>query len=272
MKKKAARASSSRATSAPKVQPQPSVTVRACHGLSEFAACIEIERAVWGSADIDVVPLPLFVIAAETGGQVLGAFDGDRMIGFALAFAGVHERRPFLHSHMAAVLEDYRDAGVGRALKVYQREEALKQGIEEIEWTYDPLEVRNAYFNFRLGAIARRYLPNFYGVTTSPLHAGLPTDRLVAEWWLNSPRVRRGVGSRGETAKPSASRRKQLARIQVPPNIAALKRTQLEEAARLQAEIRQEFEHWFGLGYAATSIEIEDAGGTYVLEPWRQGE
>ena len=83
------------------------IAVRACSGLSEFATCIEIERAVWGSADVDIVPLPLFVVAAETGGQVLGAFAGDRMIGFTLAIAGVHGRKPFLHSHMTAVLRPF---------------------------------------------------------------------------------------------------------------------------------------------------------------------
>src|SRR4029077_8107946 len=165
-------------------------TVRACSSLSEFATCIEIERAVWGSADVDVVPLPLFVVAAETGGQVVGAFAGDRMIGFTLAIAGMRGRRPFLHSHMTAVLRPFRNQGAGRKLKFFQREEALARGIDLIEWTFDPLEIRNAHFNFRLGAIARRFIPNMYGITTSPLHGRLPTDRLVAEWPLRSARVR----------------------------------------------------------------------------------
>jgi predicted GNAT superfamily acetyltransferase len=265
--KKATRSSAARAA-----QPTPSLTVRRCHGLSEMSTCMEIERAVWGSADIDIVPLPLFVIADETGGQVLGAFDGQRMVGFALAFAGVHERRPFLHSHMAAVLEPYRNSGVGRAMKLFQRQEALGQGIEAIEWTFDPVEIANAYFNFCLGAVARRFLPNFYGITTSPLHAGLPTDRLVAEWSLNSPRVRRAVSPSTRTKLPMLKNKRKLARIHVPAEFAALKRAQPEEAARVQGEIRQEFEHWLGLGYAATSIEIKDGAGTYLLEPWSREE
>lgn len=265
--KKASRSSAARAS-----QPAPSLTVRRCHGLSEMSTCMEIERAVWGSADIDIVPLPLFVIADETGGQVLGAFDRQRMVGFALAFAGLHERRPFLHSHMAAVLEPYRNTGIGRAMKLFQRQEALAQSIEVIEWTFDPVEIANAYFNFRLGAIARRFLPNFYGITTSPLHAGLPTDRLVAEWWLNSPRVRRAVLSRAGRKLPAPGSKRKLARIHVPAEFAALKRSQPEEAARVQGEIRQEFEHWLGLGYAATSIEIKDGAGTYLLEHWSSDE
>lgn len=253
-------------------QASPSLTVRRCRGLSELTTCMEIERAVWGSADIDIVPLPLFVIADETGGQVLGAFDGQRMVGFALAFAGIHQRRPFLHSHMAAVLEPYRNSGVGRAMKLFQRQEALAQGLEVIEWTFDPVEIGNAYFNFRLGAIARRFLPNFYGVTTSPLHAGLPTDRLVAEWWLTSARVRRAVSPRAGGKLPKPGSKRKIARVHVPAEFAALKRSQPEEAARVQGEIRQEFEHWLGLGYAATSIEIKDGGGTYLLEPWKSDE
>ena len=112
------------------------------------------------------------------------------MVGFTLALAGVHEGRPFLHSHMTAVLESFRDRGVGRKLKLFQRDDALARGFQLVEWTFDPLELKNAHFNFmRLGAIARRFIPNCYGVTESPLHAGMPTDRLVAEWWLDSPRV-----------------------------------------------------------------------------------
>ena len=174
--------------------------MRPCHGIEEFEACVRVERAVWKSADIDVVPIPLFVVAAETGGQVLGAFHDTELVGFTLAIAGWRERKPFLHSHMTAVLGAYRDRGIGRRLKLFQREDALARGIALIEWTFDPLIMKNAYFNFmRLGAIARRYLPNAYGITTSPLHAALPTDRLVAEWHLRSPRVRRVLAGKRAT-------------------------------------------------------------------------
>src|SRR5438270_706942 len=116
------------------------IAVRSCSGLTEFATCIEIERAVWGSADVDIVPLPLFVVAAETGGQVLGAFAGDRMVGFTLAIAGVQGRKPFLHSHMTAVLRPFRNQGAGRKLKTFQREEALGRRIDLIEWTFDQID------------------------------------------------------------------------------------------------------------------------------------
>ncbi|HZP32552.1 MAG TPA: hypothetical protein VFB23_04235 [Candidatus Acidoferrales bacterium] len=242
------------------------ISVRSCSGISELATCIEIERAVWGSADIDVVPLPLFVVAAESGGQVLGAFAGDRMVGFTLAIAGVRGRKPFLHSHMTAVLRPYRNQGAGRGLKLFQRQEALDRGIDLVEWTFDPLEVKNAHFNFRLGAIARRFIPNMYGVTTSPLHGGLPTDRLVAEWRLRSPRVRRAVSDK----RTSKSRGKEFARIRVPTDFGRIRGTNPEEAARLQAEVRLEFEHWLASGYAATGIERTDNAAEYLLEPWTE--
>jgi predicted GNAT superfamily acetyltransferase len=241
------------------------VTVRSCSGLSEFASCIEVERAVWGSADLDIVPLPLFVVAAETGGQVLGAFAGDRMVGFTLAIAGVQGRKPFLHSHMTAVLRPYRGQGVGRKLKLLQRDDALGRGIDLVEWTFDPLEIRNAYFNFRLGAIVRRFIPNMYGLTTSPLHGGLPTDRLVAEWHLRSARVRRAISDKRAARK---SRGKEFARIRVPADFTNIRNTNPEDAARLQAEVRLEFEHWLAAGYAATGVNIREDAAEYLLEPW----
>lgn len=244
------------------------IAVRACSGLSEFATCIEIERAVWGSADVDIVPLPLFVVAAETGGQVLGAFSGERMVGFTLAIAGVRNRKPFLHSHMTAVLQQYRNHGAGRGLKLLQRQEALGRGIDLIEWTFDPLEIKNAHFNFRLGAIARRFIPNMYGTTTSPLHGGLPTDRLIAEWRLRSLRVSRALAAKRSAARKS--RKKEMARIKIPVDFARIRGTNPEEAARLQAEVRLEFEHWLGRGYAATGLELSDKKAEYLLEPWAE--
>ena len=166
------------------------IAVRSCTSVSEFQRMVELQKRVWNYSDLDVVPSHLFVVAAESGGQVLGAFLDERLVGFTLAYAGEKGGKPYLHSHFAAVLPEYRDLGVGRELKLAQREQALERGIERIEWTFDPLQPRNAYFNIcRLGAICRHYLPDLYGTTSSPLHAGLPTDRLLAEWWLESPRV-----------------------------------------------------------------------------------
>ncbi|MBZ5662089.1 MAG: GNAT family N-acetyltransferase [Acidobacteriia bacterium] len=242
------------------------ILIRSCHGIAEFEACVLVERNVWQSADVDVVPIPLFVVAAETGGQVIGAFHGKELVGFTMAIAGWRDRKPFLHSHMTAVLSAYWDRGIGRRLKRFQRDDALSRGIHLIEWTFDPLITKNAYFNFmRLGAIARRYLPNAYGITTSPLHAGLPTDRLVAEWHLRSARVLRVLA--GKRATPAFS--KKAARITIPASLEELKATDPAAAAKIQSELRAQFQHWLGKGYAATAVAPGKSGVDYILEPWK---
>jgi predicted GNAT superfamily acetyltransferase len=243
------------------------ITVRHCHGLPEFNVCFSLQQQVWGETELDV-PRPLFVVAAETGGQVLGAFDGATMVGFTLAFAGYREGIPFLHSHMTAVLERYRDRGIARRLKLLQREDALHRGINLVEWTFDPLEVKNAYFNFmKLGAIARRYHPNCYGVTTSPLHSGLPTDRLVAEWWLDSPRVNALLNGHAAVERTPHPAR---AQILVPAELPRLRRDAPAEVLRIQSELREQFQNWLAKGYAATAIETGADGSRYILEPWEQ--
>jgi predicted GNAT superfamily acetyltransferase len=241
-----------------------SILIRPCHGIEEFEACVRIERAVWKSSDVDVVPIPLFVVASETGGQVLGAFQGSDLVGFTLAIAGWRARKPFLHSHMTAVSEGHRDLGIGRRLKLYQREDALARGIALVEWTFDPLVAKNAYFNFmRLGAIARRYLPNVYGITTSPLHGSLPTDRLVAEWHLRSDRVRRVLAGK----QASAAISKKAVRITIPANLEEVRSSDPTQALQLQSEVRAEFLKWLGRGYAATGVLPSKGGMDYILEP-----
>src|SRR5260370_30838609 len=132
----------------------------------------------------------MFVVEAHSGGQGLGGFDGDKLIGYTLSVVGLRDGAVYLHSHMTGVDADYRNQGVGRMLKLFQRDEALGRGIRLIVWTFDPLEIRNAHFNLnRLGAICRQYCENLYGVTTSPLHRGFPTDRLVAGGDLGSARA-----------------------------------------------------------------------------------
>lgn len=242
------------------------IQIRHCHGLDEFKSCYRLQQRVWGETELDV-PLPLFVVAAETGGQVLGAFDGEKMVGFTLAVTGYREDSVFLHSHMTAVLEAYRDRGIGRRLKRFQREDALNRGIGLVEWTFDPLEVKNAYLNLmRLGAIARRYVPNCYGLTSSPLHSGMPTDRLVAEWWLESPRVETLLDGRGVELQTPPSER---AHILVPAGFPRLRRDAPVEAVQVQTEVREQFQKWFGQQYVATGIEIGPEGGRYILEPWK---
>src|SRR5271154_4915796 len=156
------------------------IQLRKLTTLPDFHRCVELQRAIWNESDLETEPYVTFVVANQTGGQVLGAFDNDTMIGFSMSFVGLRDNSPYLHSHMTGVLPNYRDKGVGRQLKLFQREEALSRSIRRIEWTFDPLEIRNAHFNLnRLGAIARNLIPNFYGLTSSPLHRNLPTDRLL---------------------------------------------------------------------------------------------
>ena len=236
------------------------IEIRHCSGILEYEECVRLEHVTWGEEI--AVPSAIFVVAHHTGGQVIGAFDQGRMIGFTLSIAGLRDGKPFLHSHMTAVLPEFRDRGVGRGLKLYQRQDAIKRGIEWIEWTFDPLEFKNAHFNFvRLGAVARRYIPNCYGVTASPLHAGLPTDRLVAEWWLNSERVKSILADNLSAAKGS------VLRISLPANMDDIRGTDREAALRLQAAAREQFVKLFAEGYVATAIESRDTEVDYILEP-----
>jgi predicted GNAT superfamily acetyltransferase len=239
------------------------LAVRSCTKIEEFQACVELQREIWGEADLEVEPSTLFVVAAHTGGQVLGAFDRDKLVGYTLAIAGVRNGGPYLHSHMTGVSADYRDRGVGRLLKLHQREEALGRGIRLVEWTFDPLETRNAHFNLnRLGAIARQYLPNLYGLTTSPLHRGMPTDRLVAEWLLDSPRVVTAVAV--GNVEPALG----AAPVTLPPGLEARKAEPAGQLEEVQARVRKEFSDWFARGYAVVGLKRDAAGAAYVLAPW----
>jgi predicted GNAT superfamily acetyltransferase len=240
------------------------VAIRRIDELKDLERCIELQKLIWGFEDIDIVPLPMFVVAAKVGGQVFGAFDGEQMVGFVMAVPGYRHGHPYLHSHMAALLPEYQGQGIGRQLKLRQRADALDRGIKLVEWTFDPLEFRNAYFNFqRLGVIARRYIRNQYGVTSSPLHGGLPTDRLAVEWWLDTPRVEAIIQAR--PAEPTGPQE----RIHVPNAIHEKKQSQRSAALKMQAEVREQFESWFGQGYAVTGFEPDDAGGAYLLEPFK---
>ena len=239
------------------------IQVRQCEKLEEFQCCVELQRQIWGEADLEVEPVTMFVVAAHTGGQVLGAFEGGRMIGYTLAVMGVRNGVTYLHSHMTGVVSDYRDRGVGRMLKLFQRDEALSRGIRLIQWTFDPLELRNAHFNLnRLGAICREYLPNLYGVTTSPLHRGLATDRLLVEWRLDSSRA---VAAIQNLVKESAEA---PATIELPAELDRWQQENAPEIQKVQAWMREEFTKWFAKGYAAVGLRTGKGNPAYFLAPW----
>jgi predicted GNAT superfamily acetyltransferase len=239
------------------------IVIRKCHTLEEFHACVGLQREVWGEADLEIEPVTMFVVASLTGGQVLGAFEGHKMVGYTLAVAGVRQGVVYLHSHQTAVTATHRNRGVGRMLKLYQRDEALGRGIRLVEWTFDPLELKNAHFNLnRLGAICRRYIPNLYGVTTSPLHRGMETDRLVAEWWLDSPRVIAAIQDL-TPSEPNAP-----ATIELPPELEQWEQRDAQRVQAVQKRVREEFTKWFSREYAAIGVRAVQAGQAYLLAPW----
>jgi predicted GNAT superfamily acetyltransferase len=239
------------------------IVVRKCEGMEEFYRCVELQRGIWGEADVEIEPATMFAVAAHTGGQTLGAFDGDRLVGFTLAVAGLRGRVPYLHSHMTGVDNEYRDRGVGRRLKLFQREEALGRGIRLIQWTFDPLEIRNAHFNLnRLGVICREYHPNLYGITTSPLHRGLATDRLLAEWHLDSARV---VGAIENLVKDPVEA---SAIIELPAGVESWQGEGSSQLGAVQVRVREEFTRWFAKGYAAVALRAGPRNQAYLLNPW----
>jgi len=238
------------------------ITVRKCETLEDFHACVALQRDIWGEQDLEVEPSTMFVVASHTGGQVLGAYDGHHLIGYTLAVAALRNGAPYLHSHMTGVHTSYRDRGVGRMLKLFQRDEALGRDIRLIEWTFDPLEMRNAHFNLnRLGAICRRYLPNLYGITTSPLHRGLATDRLVAEWYLDSPRVLAAL--HGELPNPEFADA-----IEIPASLEGWKTSDPLRVQAEQGKVREQFTYGFAKGYAAMGVAKTGQGSAYQLAPW----
>jgi predicted GNAT superfamily acetyltransferase len=240
----------------------PEIAICPLTELDEFQRCVEIQGEVWGYEDSDIVPRRMFLLAQKIGGQVIGAFAEGRIIGFAMALPGYRDGEPYLHSHMLAVLAEYRNAGVGRRLKLAQREDAIARGIERMEWTFDPLEIKNSYLNLtKLGAISRRYAANFYGPSSSPLQGGLPTDRLYAEWRLRSPRVEAAL--RGEIPAVEVTER-----VAVPGQISEWKRTPLlrERARELQRSNRVALQLAFQRGLAVIGYERDAEGnGTFNL-------
>lgn len=247
------------------------IQIRPCSRHEDFEACVRVQQSVWGE-DL-AVPVTMLIAIDHAGGQVLGAFDGEQLVGCVIAFCGTHQlparsgsaqrvQALFLHSHIAAVLPEFRDRGIGRGLKLFQRQDALKRGIDLVEWTFDPLELKNAHFNLvRLGAIARRYIPNCYGVTGSALHAGMPTDRLVAEWWLACDRVKAILA---DDPMPSKSK---VVRIPLPADISTRKLSDNVDALRIQSAARELFQSWLARGYAVTGVEKRGAMVDYLLEP-----
>jgi predicted GNAT superfamily acetyltransferase len=253
------------------------IAIRACSGFDELEACVQLQIETWGMDASEVFPRKAFLLAQKIGGQVIGAFDSElagaaadggpeSLVGFALSWPGVKtdqgEPRPYLHSHMLAVREEHRNRGLGTRLKLEQRREALQRGIRSMEWTFDPLEIKNSYLNIhKLGAVACRYEVNFYGVSSSRLQGGLPTDRLVARWQLDSPRVEAALAACPQDERVVNDR------IHVPAAIYQWKASEAgrEQALAVQLENRRKFQEAFSQGLAVVGF-TRDAEGNGVFE------
>jgi predicted GNAT superfamily acetyltransferase len=245
-----------------------SILIRKCDDLDEIRACVALQKEVWNFTDAELVPLRMFVVGEKVGGQVIGAFDGWDLVGFAFSIPGSRGGHSYLHSHMLAVRKQYRNTGLGRRIKLFQREDAIARGFELIEWTFDPLEIKNAYLNLeRLGAIARRYNINQYGITSSPLQGGLPTDRLIAEWWLKSTRVEGLL--RGEP-KPRFQTLKTIS-VQAQVYVWKASPATRDRAMAVQDCNREQFLQAFSDGLAVLGYERDEQGnGKFLLGRWEE--
>jgi predicted GNAT superfamily acetyltransferase len=225
------------------------------------------------------------------GGVLIGAFDSGRMVGFVCGFSGWERDHPYHHSHMLAVVPDYRGSGLGERLKWAQRERVLAKGIELINWTFDPLQAVNANLNInRLGAVARKYRVNLYGDSSSPLHGSLPTDRFEAEWLLSSVRVERArEGSHSpfegweslRKANPAEREASGFARspddpdlgieeeaflVQIPESINAIMAKDMNLALDWRLKTRLLFQSYFEKAYVVLGFHRSPEGAFYRLE------
>ncbi len=269
--------------------------IRPVETLEDIHECERLQKLVWGFEDLSVVPHHLIITTLKAGGLLLGAFEGQHMIGFVYGFPGfIIEEKQLKLKHcslMAAVLPEHRFRGVGYQLKLKQRECVLSQGLDLITWTFDPLQGANAHFNFtKLGVICCQYEPNLYGDIRDELNRGLPTDRFSVEWWIRSPRVtarverlekphfsrelplvnRTAINRRGLLGNLEYDLERKEARllVEVPRDIRALKEADLDLALRWRLETRKIFAHYFKRGYIASeffSSALEPQPRSYYL-------
>lgn len=263
------------------------LVIRPLSGLKEREACVALQERVWGPGFNDRVPASVLMITQETGGVASGAFDGDRLVGFVFGITGIRDGRPIHWSDMLAVAPSHRGRGIGLRLKLHQRDRLLSAGVHTVRWTFDPLEAGNACLNLRrLGATAAEYRRDAYGRSDSPLHAGIGTDRLVAEWAIASDRVTERLRTgpprdpargeavlnppvvAGETPRPSSTIVKpasETVRVAVPADIQALKRADLATAVEWRKNVRAALEYALEAGYTAVDLEPGEPVACYVL-------
>ena len=271
------------------------ISIRDLTTIDEFRQVVALEKAIWGYTDEgDLVTVPVFIFTVHRGATLIGAFEpGGKMVGFAYAVVGMKLRQPMLWSHMAGVLPEYR-GGLGFQLKLAQRERALAQGYDLIEWTFDPLQAMNAHFNFaKLGGVVEEYAPNFYGESTSALHRGTPTDRVVLSWKITLPHVVRRIeqsstpfrvksheiadvpivnttvtdGEWRKTKTINLAIKERRVWIEIPTGFTEMQQRAPERALAWRMDVRQMFEEYLAKGYRAVDFVLQrDAGfGRYLL-------
>lgn len=235
------------------------LSIRPLESLDDFNQTLKLQELIWGFDVTDTVASRLFGVFNHIGGSSLGAFLGGEMVGYTLAFAGFKpNHKPYWHSHMAGVVPSMHNLGIGQKLKLRQREEALAAGLDLIEWTFDPLQARNAFFNIeKLGTTIEAYLPNFYGITSSELHGHRPTDRVLAAWHLSSQSVVERLAGRQLQAGDCAMR------IEIPARISKIPR---REAIEIQDKVREQFQRAFDQGLRVAGFVRGHAAGAYVLD------
>jgi predicted GNAT superfamily acetyltransferase len=273
----------------------PNIVIRDLASFEDLSQVTAVEKAVWGMADEDSLPLTLTIACQAAGNIFLGALDRDRMVGFVFGFFGREHGQTTIHSHMLAVLEPYRRLELGFRLKQAQRERALALGIQEMTWTFDPLQSRNAHFNFtKLGIVSDTYKVDFYGPETSSMLHRNGTDRLWVRWLLNSRRVRdrlAGKSTRSETldalrllaplvrfngngrperADLANSLSRQRVSIEIPGEILEVERTDMGLAREWREATRWAFQEAVKAGFFVAefcrSIRGHQGPGAYLLQ------
>lgn len=260
-----------------------------------FAQCEQLQKRIWGFENPSVIPRHLMITAQRNGGVLLGAYHGERLVGFVFGFLGIEEGKPKHCSMMVGVLPEARYQGIGYQLKLAQREHVISQGLDLATWTFDPLQSPNAYFNFaKLGAVSRTYERDLYGEMRDKLNRGLASDRLTVEWWVKSPRVLAKIEQRyrpptiaelidqgAEPVNRTEMRggwlgnveyhldlnRAQLL-VEIPPDLEKLKERNLKLAQEWRRETREIFAHYLQEGYIVSEfiVEGQKRRGYYLLE------
>jgi predicted GNAT superfamily acetyltransferase len=242
------------------------IIIHRCESLDELDACVKLQKEVFALPDLEVSPRRHLVVTVSAGGFVLGAFAAEKLVGFVLSVPGFSGEKRFFYSHMTAVDSDFQSLGIGAKLKWAQREQALDENVKFIKWTFQPFQARNAFFNLeKLGAVIKSYAPNFYGTdySTAPEQSdkiGLDSDRLFAEWHLESEKVI--ALSKGENFIEKADA---AATIEISNDWNDLIKRNPEKAVAEQQRVKNEFQKTFAENLVCRSFQRDDEKPKYLL-------